>query len=508
MRYKLFDLIIVGAMGMAGCAGELAEADGLTDETGEDSADPTATEHGEVHGSEAALTSAGGGRFQAPNGLCIVPTNANAAMGSSFKLGDCGVASSHRFTLAVTKNNTAPDGVQGRLKMGDLCVESDVTTKAVWLAKCNGTALQEWTWNFGHLTPAQHLDKCVSNLNWDNGSPIAIADCASSDGGNKSFLPIDFNLMFVNGLGAPTNPSGPHPYYAPPHGPANANLQCLDVWLDFENLPGTPLDNFQCNRTNAQWFHFDANNHLLTTTGNCIGAASGASNAALQVQGCNNSDLQKWILAGSMLANGFGGGYLPQFCADVKGESPNPLTPAVLSKCVLQNKPLGQTWYPNLIWPAIEKLEFASDYFDIQEENGQAWLTVWSNGWFVWRGQVHDYGFWADDYVFDVSVSNPPAGTNLVWTQEDTVSGTCCGADRDSTWLSDGWAPALETAWDAVKNNGVRFNFHVATNAGDVLSLLVPNEIKGLLMHASNGDCDAQVYSAPGDAPVIACENL
>ena len=287
----------------------------------------------------APLSQSGSGRFQAASGLCIVPAAASPLTGTRMLLGACAAASANKFTLGPsigvgdallgqTKAPTVRTGSQGTLMVHGLCLEGDPSTGLVLLKTCqttcqtientsdviyptdpcvpyaNGAGLtngsangrQEWTWSEGQIRSAFSPQKCLTVSSLSSGSALGLLDCNSNSSTLQSFLPLDFDLMFASGIPAASQYAGPHPAVAPLLAPPSATKRftCLDVYLDFETVVSNPLDAFQCNGTDAQWFHFDETGLLRTRSNTCVGAPGGGAGAAVRIEGCTGSSDQKW----------------------------------------------------------------------------------------------------------------------------------------------------------------------------------------------------------------------
>jgi hypothetical protein len=352
--------------------------------------------------SAAAITQSGTGRFEALDGTCIVPAGP-VSVGTGMQLGTCAAASANKFALGPsvgvgdvpdgqTRAPTVRTGAQGTLMMGGLCLEATATGTVrlnacqhscqqspggqgegdeVDLASCpeypggvglnegSANGLQEWTWSQGQLQNPQ-TNKCLKAAQlYSAGAPITLGPCTPAVI-QESFLPIDFALQFASGILASVQNNGPFPLVAPLVAPVSAttpvpgqpvaNFQCLDRFLN-GFLGATPLDAFQCNATDAQWYHFDGTGLLQTTTNVCVGAPGGPG-AGLVVEGCTGATEQQWVYAAPNLQNRLYTG----FCMDVTGESKIPLASLDITPCSFHLP--GQTWTPNLIWPKVKAIEY------------------------------------------------------------------------------------------------------------------------------------------------------
>ncbi|MFT3924559.1 MAG: ricin-type beta-trefoil lectin domain protein [Myxococcales bacterium] len=437
---------------------------------------------------EALTTSAdqGGGQFLTPSGLCLQASSSPVAEGPVL-VGSCSTNAA-TFALGVSSRNEIEDGSQGTVKVGGLCLEADLNARTVRLSRCNNSVAQEWTWAFDGLSPATQHGLCVTGRD-TSGSQVALAGCGESSL-NQALVPAFFPMMYVSSIPASSTVHGPHPAYNPPHIPqaAVSNPQCMDVFLDLETVANWPMDNFQCNATNAQWLSFNRNHELRTPEGTCVGATSGSANATVVVQTCNGSALQKWAYQRTGLMVNLGVGlWLPTFCMAVSGGSNASTAPLVLSNCAYSNTPPGQVWTANLIWPQVEKLTFQSKYFDVSEENGQATYTVYSNGNFAYSGNVHDAGFLSDFYAMSVTPTNPPGGVHrpLIVASGEVFGTSALIGSRDSDWSVTGFDPDVAWAFPAMKRDGVTFNLHIAGAIGTDIAWITPEVVVAVVTVAA-----------------------
>ncbi len=397
---------------------------------------------------EAITDSSGLGRFQTQPGLCLEPLNPAQPLGSGLVTGDCDGANARVFSLGMS---TLPNrsGGQGTLQVGGLCLEWSVQAASVRLETCNQPCVpesrgdcanpdqsQEWTWANGNLQPANQPDKCVTVNGSGSNAAVTLSDCTIPPSPPQAFTPLDFNLTFASGIGAPFDYDGPHLPDVPPLVPPSAskNIQCLDVDLDLETWPGTMLDDFQCNATNAQWFHFDANHDLLTPAGTCVTAASAVAGGGVTVSPCTGAPGQQWSYSVSSLF-GFSAGIFSGLCLDVRGESATPLTGTALSTCSFASTADGQRWVANLVWPKGRGLVYS-------DSNPQA------GGWIepsqAVAGDFNGDGFSDVAYIFKSDGVAPGATPGHI--DIDVYPGNGHGFSAGQRWSTElgGWVDGMQ----------------------------------------------------------------
>ncbi|MFI9105512.1 hypothetical protein ACIGXA_33895 [Streptomyces fildesensis] len=95
---------------------------------------------------------------------------------------------------------------------------------------------------------------------------------------------------------------------------------------------------------------------------------------------------------------------------------------------------------------------------------GKADLVVFSDGFWSYRGDVHESGLIGHDYVLGILLDYvDPNGEVYAYANDGTVHGLDIGSDDDS-WQKDGWDQRISRNWDAIAAAGWQANLHVSTN--------------------------------------------
>lgn len=103
--------------------------------------------------------------------------------------------------------------------------------------------------------------------------------------------------------------------------------------------------------------------------------------------------------------------------------------------------------------------------------SGRAQLVLFSDGFWTYRGQVHESGLISHDYVFTVALDYvDPDGQIYTYAADGTVHGTADIGSRDDDFQLDGWDQRISANWDAVDAAPWKANLHVST---DVFSAIV-----------------------------------
>jgi hypothetical protein len=147
-------------------------------------------------------------------------------------------------------------------------------------------------------------------------------------------------------------------------------------------------------------------------------------------------------------------------------------------------------------YPAVCTQTFTSAYFDLQEENAQASLTISSDGNFEYRGGVHDYGAGADFYAMDAYPTQLPSGSHgPLWDAQGQVFGTFEPGSRDSNWDATGYNSELASNWDSIVGSGITFHLHIASDIGaDIAGVAIDVGVAALAVFVG-GQCIRSVQN-------------
>jgi hypothetical protein len=104
---------------------------------------------------------------------------------------------------------------------------------------------------------------------------------------------------------------------------------------------------------------------------------------------------------------------------------------------------------------------------------GRAQLVLFSDGFWTYRGHVHESGAIGHDYAFATVINyRGPDGKAYAFANSDTVHGLDVGS-RDSDWQQDGWDQRISAQWDAIASSSWKADLHVSTDAAAVVELIL-----------------------------------
>jgi hypothetical protein len=98
--------------------------------------------------------------------------------------------------------------------------------------------------------------------------------------------------------------------------------------------------------------------------------------------------------------------------------------------------------------------------------SSSAQLAMNSDGYWSFRGNIHESGFIGHDYAFAMTLDFLDAsGKAVSFLQEGTVHGTTDPfGSRDDDWQQNGHSSLIADNWVIIKTKGIRSNLHVSTN--------------------------------------------
>jgi hypothetical protein len=108
--------------------------------------------------------------------------------------------------------------------------------------------------------------------------------------------------------------------------------------------------------------------------------------------------------------------------------------------------------------------------------SGTAQFGITSNGFWSFRGEVHDAGFFGHNYAVGIVVDFRDAGGNAkAVTQEGSLHGTMAAGDRSDNWQQNGGDPDpfIIDNWDALQNSDIKWTLHVSTSAIDIVETIL-----------------------------------
>lgn len=118
---------------------------------------------------------------------------------------------------------------------------------------------------------------------------------------------------------------------------------------------------------------------------------------------------------------------------------------------------------------------FSSGNLGPSTVTGSAELAIHSDGFWNFRGTIHESGFLGHNYAFAVVLDElDHSGKAIGKYHEGKVGGTIDPFDsRDDSWYETYQDQYISDNWDIIVNSGAKFNLHVSTDPIQVLELAV-----------------------------------
>ena len=159
---------------------------------------------------------------------------------------------------------------------------------------------------------------------------------------------------------------------------------------------------------------------------------------------------------------------------------------------------------------AHETVVFDSGMLGPSTVSGQAQLALSSDGFWSFRGSVHESGAVGHNYFFAFALNvTDSAGKTLAFVQQGSVSGTFDVGSRDDTWQQDGYDPFIVASWDTIRTSGYNARLHVSTDPLQAVEavlagLFTAAAAAGFAVFAANATCNWQA-KGPGLGVDLVC---
>jgi hypothetical protein len=151
-----------------------------------------------------------------------------------------------------------------------------------------------------------------------------------------------------------------------------------------------------------------------------------------------------------------------------------------------------------------EHLILESGELNADTVRGWAQLGISSDGFWSFRGHVHEDGFVGHNYAFTVALEFIDLSGNVpIFSQEGGLGGTVDPFDsRDEDWQQDGQSSMFNQNWETIRSQGIRTNLHVATDPFQVvetvfLPLIAAVVAIGFILFASDSDTKCEWQPTP-----------
>jgi hypothetical protein len=125
--------------------------------------------------------------------------------------------------------------------------------------------------------------------------------------------------------------------------------------------------------------------------------------------------------------------------------------------------------------PKPEQLVLESGKVHAGTVGGWAQLGISSDGFWSFRGHVHEDGFVGNNYALTITLEFIDSSSNVpIFLQEGVVGGTVNPFDsRDEDWQQDGQNSIFNQNWETIRNQGIRTNLHVDTDPLQVVETIL-----------------------------------
>lgn len=115
--------------------------------------------------------------------------------------------------------------------------------------------------------------------------------------------------------------------------------------------------------------------------------------------------------------------------------------------------------------------------------SGWAQLGLLSNGFWSFRGHLHDSGtIFGDKYALVVALNFvDSSGNALAVQQEGALGGGVTGGSRDVDWQQDGFDPVIAENWNRIRELGITARLEVGPDIGQIVAGIFAGLATGLI---------------------------
>lgn len=172
---------------------------------------------------------------------------------------------------------------------------------------------------------------------------------------------------------------------------------------------------------------------------------------------------------------------------------------------------------PNLSLQALigdlipEQVTFETGDIKAGDVKGWGELTLFSNGYWMFKGHLHDSGtIVGDHYVFAMTLNYVDGSGEAITVKKDGKLGAAVGGSRNVDWDEQGRDQRIAANWPNIVSKGVSHTLKVDPDLGKLASVIF--EILGtigavaayFLLAGHSKDCIRE-YDAVTDREVIRC---
>jgi hypothetical protein len=159
-----------------------------------------------------------------------------------------------------------------------------------------------------------------------------------------------------------------------------------------------------------------------------------------------------------------------------------------------------------------ETVHFDTGHLGPSTDTGNAELWLSSEGFWSYRGWVHESGAFGHNYVLGMALTyDDGSGRPFTFANQGTVHGTFDVGSRDDSWTQDGYDRRIADNWDVIKYTGWRANLHVATNPlaiteAVLIGLAIGVGVAGFTLFAGSPDTHCSVRGEITSDPSVSAD--
>lgn len=121
------------------------------------------------------------------------------------------------------------------------------------------------------------------------------------------------------------------------------------------------------------------------------------------------------------------------------------------------------------------QIVYSTGWLTAGDVSGWADIAILSNGYWSFRGHVHDNGtIFGDKYTLVIALQYADSSGKTVAVKQDGTLGAVTGRSRDGDWQQEGYDPFISNNWDNIRSLGYSASLRAETDSSQVWPFVMP----------------------------------
>ena len=132
---------------------------------------------------------------------------------------------------------------------------------------------------------------------------------------------------------------------------------------------------------------------------------------------------------------------------------------------------------------------YRTGHFSSGDVSGWADLAIQSNGYWSFRGHLHDNGFFfGDEYTLIMTLEYIDTSKKMVAVKQKGTLGAVTGTSRDEDWLQAGHDQFVAENWDGIRSQGCSASLEAGADPAQIWPTVMPVvALAGLVLYLFGG---------------------